>query len=269
MSAKVLLYAGLTLLLLGSCTSPPTEPAAVVAPPSAPSPAQTKTQPETLAQTEPQVSQGSRELPTVISVGDGDTLRVNLDDEAVTVRLTCVDAPEMTQAPWGSDAAARLAELLPPGQAVQVRAVGTDQYGRTVAELFLGNESVNLRLVEEGLAVIYPEYLNNCRETRDLYLQAEADARASKLGFWAQDVPLMPWEFRRGETATQPPLPSSPSEPAAPTSSPATLPMCIQADCDCGNFATQADAQAVLEAFPGDPHRLDGDSDGIACESLP
>ncbi|KQX75257.1 thermonuclease family protein [Aeromicrobium sp. Root472D3] len=44
------------------------------------------------------------------------------------------------------------------------------------------------------------------------------------------------------------------------------------ADRDCGDFATQADAQAffVANGGPGsDPHRLDYDGDGLACEDLP
>lgn len=42
------------------------------------------------------------------------------------------------------------------------------------------------------------------------------------------------------------------------------------ADMDCGDFATQAEAQAFFAAAgPGDPHLLDGDGDGIACESNP
>jgi endonuclease YncB( thermonuclease family) len=43
-------------------------------------------------------------------------------------------------------------------------------------------------------------------------------------------------------------------------------------DRDCGDFATQAAAQAYFIARGGpthDPDRLDADSDGIACESLP
>lgn len=41
-------------------------------------------------------------------------------------------------------------------------------------------------------------------------------------------------------------------------------------DYDCGDFKTQAEAQAFFEAAgPGDPHRLDRDGNGIACESLP
>ena len=39
-----------------------------------------------------------------------------------------------------------------------------------------------------------------------------------------------------------------------------------QADRDCPDFATQAEAQAVLDQDPTDPERLDADGDGIACE---
>ncbi len=35
---------------------------------------------------------------------------------------------------------------------------------------------------------------------------------------------------------------------------------------NCGDFASQAQAQAVLRADPKDPNRLDTDRDGIACE---
>jgi hypothetical protein len=39
---------------------------------------------------------------------------------------------------------------------------------------------------------------------------------------------------------------------------------------NCGDFASQAQAQAVLRADPRDPNGLDGnDNDGIACESRP
>ncbi len=40
-----------------------------------------------------------------------------------------------------------------------------------------------------------------------------------------------------------------------------------QADLDCADFATQAQAQAELEADPSDPNGLDADDDGIACET--
>lgn len=42
-------------------------------------------------------------------------------------------------------------------------------------------------------------------------------------------------------------------------------------DRDCSDFSTQAQAQRFFERHnpARDPHRLDADHDGIACESLP
>jgi hypothetical protein len=56
--------------------------------------------------------------------------------------------------------------------------------------------------------------------------------------------------------------------PPAPTTPPATTPPAVPVDeFDCDDFAVRADAQAKLnETLPEDPHKLDLDSDGIACE---
>ena len=53
----------------------------------------------------------------------------------------------------------------------------------------------------------------------------------------------------------------------------AELPPCATTDdldCDCEDFDCQEEAQALYDLVdPGDPHGLDDDGDGIACESLP
>ena len=54
---------------------------------------------------------------------------------------------------------------------------------------------------------------------------------------------------------------------ASLNSSTEKLPDCVQKDCNCSDFKTQA--QAVLDAFANDPHKLDKNKDGVACESLP
>src|SRR5215208_5149152 len=38
---------------------------------------------------------------------------------------------------------------------------------------------------------------------------------------------------------------------------------------NCSSFATQEEAQAEFNSDPSDPHNLDADNDGIACEELP
>lgn len=48
-----------------------------------------------------------------------------------------------------------------------------------------------------------------------------------------------------------------------------TAPALAQQDFDCADFATQEEAQAEFDKDRSDPHGLDADSDGIACETLP
>lgn len=41
-------------------------------------------------------------------------------------------------------------------------------------------------------------------------------------------------------------------------------------DKDCSDFSTQKEAQRFFESQgSGDPHKLDRDNDGVACEILP
>lgn len=77
---------------------------------------------------------------------------------------------------------------------------------------------------------------------------------------------------------TGPPVPApgaeeAPPPPAAqePTPEPASEPEVElpPGDLDCSDFATQQEAQQTLEADPSDPYGLDGEGDGVACESLP
>ena len=48
------------------------------------------------------VAQGVK--ATVLSIGDGDTIRVRQAGKALTVRLTCIDAPESAQTPYSQRA---------------------------------------------------------------------------------------------------------------------------------------------------------------------
>lgn len=134
----------------------------------------------------------------VLSVGDGDTLKVQDGQTKMTVRLACVDAPERAQAPWGQAASERLKQLLPMGQVVQLREVDRDRYGRTVAEVSVNGQSINLQMVQEGMAVIYPKYFHNCTATQGQYRRAEAIAQQQGMGLWNPNNPLliMPWQFR-------------------------------------------------------------------------
>lgn len=212
----------------------------------------------------------------VVSVGDGDTLQVRQNNSLVTIRLACVDAPELAQSPYGAKSAERLKQLLPMGQTVQLREVGMDRYGRTVAEVFFKDQSIGLQLVREGYAVVYPQYLNRCQEKAQQYLQAEKQSKSKKLVFWQQTSPVMPWDFRQEPLSTARPIPpntqptpavqpTAPQQPTASQQCSASYPdICLPdppPDLDCRNIPFRR-----FRVLPPDPHRLDGDRDGIGCE---
>ncbi|CAK6695040.1 MULTISPECIES: thermonuclease family protein [unclassified Synechococcus] len=132
---------------------------------------------------------------TVLSIGDGDTIRVKQAGRVITVRLACIDAPEMDQSPYGPQARRYLQMRLPIGTPVALAVKATDRYGRTVAEV-IGAINLGLALVEDGQAFAYRKYLGQC-DTKE-YLDAEYRASRHRHGVW--QVPggiTRPWVFRR------------------------------------------------------------------------
>jgi endonuclease YncB( thermonuclease family) len=118
---------------------------------------------------------------TLLSIGDGDTIRVRQAGRAVTVRLSCIDAPETAQSPYGQQARRYLQQRLPIGREVTLDIKTTDRYGRSVAEVFSG-VNINLALVEDGQAFAYRQYLNSCDAKENLHAEYRASRR--RYGVW-------------------------------------------------------------------------------------
>lgn len=138
----------------------------------------------------------------VVSVGDGDSLRVRQGEKTITVRLACIDAPELAQRPHGPQAREVLRQRLPIGRQVRLDVKTTDRYGRTVAEVFSGS-NIGLALVEDGQAFAYRRHLDRCDGRA--YRQAEARARLRRLGIWQVEGGITrPWDFRRSRRSDQP-----------------------------------------------------------------
>jgi micrococcal nuclease len=137
---------------------------------------------------------------------------------------------------------------------------GKDIHGRTVAKVFTGNTSINLSLVQEGQAVVYRQYLGGCPELRDRLLSAKVQAKRQRLGLWAQANPVMPWEFRKSGSASVKARPETQRLNTSLTrqtlGAPALQPKPAK-DYKCIDFRTQAEAQRVFDAYPGDPFKLD------------
>ncbi len=193
---------------------------------------------------------------TVLSVGDGDTIRVSDGAKRVTIRLACIDAPETAQKPYGIDARQKLQTLAPVGSVVSLQTKTTDRYGRTVAEIFRNGRSVNQAMVSTGEAFVYWQYISGC--DRNTYARLEQQAKSQRLGVWAVPGGIeRPWDFRRGRRARR--LQPTVTTPPSPTADPSG------ARLTCKQIGSYARAQELLRQGYG---YLDGDGDGEACESL-
>jgi hypothetical protein len=111
-----------------------------------------------------------------------------------------------------------------------------------VASVEVQGGSLGHMLVRDGLGWHYDQYAPNATELARL----ERQARNANRGLWSQAGPIPPWEWRG--------MNSGGGEVA---------------DKDCSDFNSHSAAQSFFERNqPGDPHNLDRDGDGIACESL-
>jgi endonuclease YncB( thermonuclease family) len=134
-----------------------------------------------VVQAAPAAMAGPDSRATVLSIGDRDTIRVQQGAKRITIRLACIDAPEMAQAPNGANARSYLQSRLRVGSSVTIKTKTVDRFGRTVAEV-IGEVNLNLALVEDGMAFAYRRYLGQC-DARE-YLDAEFRASRSRYGVW-------------------------------------------------------------------------------------
>ena len=133
-------------------------------------------------------------LPTarVLSVSDGDTLKLQTPTGVQRIRLDSIDAPEKKQ-PFGSCSRKALLELLPPRSTVQFLDLGTDRYRRTLAQLYLPDgTNVNSLQVRNGYAWVFTRY---CRDPA-YWTPLQRAAQLHHRGLWVEPGALPPWEFR-------------------------------------------------------------------------
>ena len=183
---------------------------------------------------------------TVVSVGDGDTIRVSEGNKKITVRLACIDAPERSQQPWGARSTELLKQLTPIGSQVTLRVQTRDRYGRVVAELINYQGNVNKLMVGAGQAFAYRKYLRKCDAQK--YLGIEDEAKRRGIGIWSvgRSGITRPWDYRKGGGSS-------------------TTNSSSSRKYRCKDIGSWSRAQQLLTKG----HRyLDGDGDGEACESL-
>lgn len=130
----------------------------------------------------------------VVSIMDGDTIKVKYDGETKKVRYLLVDAPEMYhkqlgEQPFGREAQTRNREILNNAKQVSIEFdVGEheDKYGRLLAYIYADGKSVQEQLIREGLVRVGYIYEPNTTNVK-AFEKIQDEAKSSRKGIWQYD----------------------------------------------------------------------------------
>lgn len=203
---------------------------------------------------------------TVASVVDGDTFDCT---DGTRVRLLQINTPELSEC-GGQWAKAALGNIfLTPGREVRLDydAVTKDRYDRHLAAPIVigadGNEyNISFVMVYVGLA--RAAYYGDNAKYLEWARASEGWAQAAQWNMWAPGGP-----FNGAVNCGDAPAPAPPP-PAPPPADdggcdPSYPDVCIPPpprDLDCGDISHRR-----FRVVGADPHRFDGDHDGVGCET--
>ena len=126
----------------------------------------------------------------VVSVVDGDTVKVRMGGGVESVRLIGIDAPETATSGrpaqcFGPESSAKAGELL-AGKAVHLEFDESqgrlDRYGRLLAYVWVDDVHINALMVRQGYAREFTYNLPYRYQAE--FKAAEAEARAAGRGLW-------------------------------------------------------------------------------------
>jgi endonuclease YncB( thermonuclease family) len=188
----------------------------------------------------PPASETASKTYKVAYVTDGDTLHLS---NGADVRLVGIDAPE--EGKCGSIRATDLLTRLVEGKRVTLAAPvdDRDRYGRLLRYVNIGTMDAGLRMIKNGLAIArYDSQDGYDAHPRQLLYHRADDAAPNVKCAPAQAVPLAGGGGSHCASGYSPCIPPYPP------------------DLDC------ADVDGPIYVTGSDPHGLDADDDGVACE---
>ena len=133
---------------------------------------------------------------TVVGISDGDTIKVlDSNKKEHKIRLMGIDAPEKSQA-FGTASKQSLSNYIYQKE-VTVEYKKKDRYQRILGKVILDKQDICLTMISDGMAWHYKDYeKEQSKIDRDLYSQAELNARNDKIGLWGVKDAINPKEYR-------------------------------------------------------------------------
>ncbi|TYK74209.1 nuclease [Comamonas sp. Z1] len=146
-------------------------------------------------------AQNWSETGKVIYVDDGDTVvLLRSDNSRLKIRLSDIDAPESMHGhkrpgqPLSQKATDYLKSLV-HGKIVNAHCYEYDRYKRGVCTITIDGQSVNLKMVDAGLAWANRANPRYVRDTR--VYEAEVVAKKQAMGVWSLPNQVAPWRWRK------------------------------------------------------------------------
>jgi micrococcal nuclease len=198
-------------------------------------------------------------------VVDGDTFDCT---DGTRVRLLQIDTVERGECgfDWATAALANI--FLPAGKQVRLDydAVTVDSFGRHLAAPIVvgtdGNDyNISIVMVYVGLAKA--AYYGDNAKYLDWANASQAWAQSAQWNMWAPGGPYNGGTNCGGSAPA--PAPPPPAPPPSGNCDPSYPDVCIPSpppDLDCGQIS-----ERNFRVVGADPHRFDGDHDGVGCES--
>ena len=187
----------------------------------------------------------------VVSIADGDTLTILTPaKKQIRIRLAEIDAPESNQ-PWGQRAKQALSSLV-FSKPVTITDARPGPIRPHLGRVYVNGKYVNAEMVRSGDAWAYREYLTDYS-----LISLETEARKDHRGLWslAAGQTVAPWDWRRNGRTQRTVRQSLPQ---------------VAGQCGTKRYCRQMTSCAEARFYLNQcgVSSLDGDGDGVPCETI-
>jgi micrococcal nuclease len=139
----------------------------------------------------------------VVAILDAENLTVQTNGNIpFRIRIGGIDAPEPNQ-PFGTEARAELASMVKDRE-VSIEKGKIDSQGHFVSRVLIDGKDLALEMIKAGVAWHNRDRSEVSGANFDAYSSAELKARTAKIGLWANENPVEPWEWRKRPRSSQP-----------------------------------------------------------------
>ena len=151
----------------------------------------------------PLASRAELQSVRVLSISNAQQLLVELNGQGRAVRLACLQAPRLSQAPWSTRASEAIHGLVKVGEPALFELRSRDVYGRLVGRLLIDGDDLGAELIRQGAVVAWDGFLGRCDDLD--YSALEREAATAQLGVWsAQPLLERPWDVMEREGDGEP-----------------------------------------------------------------